>query len=200
MHKGSDGANGYFEKFLFVPAYNEGQIPYQAWNYTYVITTGPWSTGNGAVPNQADFAIIELEDRRFGSDVKPIGQVTGSYGYRLNALLPNHVKIIGYPVEFDGGEVMHHVDTGSHKAAAQSTILYGSDMTGGSSGGPWIENFGIQSVGQTGSIQSAPNRVVGVTSYGFTAPDPKVQGSSILNQDFMTILNLACAHRAGNCP
>jgi V8-like Glu-specific endopeptidase len=200
VHKGSEGANGYFQRFLFVPAYHQGQVPYQAWNYAFVITTGPWSTSNGNVPNKADFAILELEDRRIGSEVRSIGQVTGYYGYRTNGLMPNHVKILGYPVGFDNGQVMHQVDAGSHKAAGESTVLYGSDMTGGSSGGGWIENFGIQAAGQTGGLNPTPNRIVGVTSYGFISPQPKVQGSSILNQDFLTILNAVCSHRSGNCP
>ena len=72
-------------------------------------------------------------------------------------------------------------------------------MGGGSSGGAWIENFGVQAAGQTGGLQPLPNRVVGVTSYGYISTDPKVQGSSILNQEFLTILNAACQHRAGNC-
>jgi len=199
VHSGSGGADGYFRRFLFVPAYDQGQSPYQAWNYTWVVTTGPWAGGNGNVPNVSDFAILEMEDRRFGSDVRTIGSVTGWLGYRAGALMPNHTKKIGYPVGFDNGEIMHQVDSASHRAADQNTVLYGSDMTGGSSGGPWIENFGVQSAGQTGGLNANPNRVVGVTSYGFTTADPLVQGSSTLNQDFVTILNAACAHRPGNC-
>jgi V8-like Glu-specific endopeptidase len=199
VHSGTGGANGYFRRFLFAPAYENGQSPYQAWNYTWVVTTGSWAASNGAVPNQADFAILEMEDRRFGSEVRTIGSVTGWLGFRTNGLMPNHTKKIGYPAGFDNGEVMHQVDSGSHRAAEQSTVLYGSDMTGGSSGGPWIENFGIQAAGQTGGLNANPNRVVGVTSYGFRSTDPLVQGSSILNQEFLAILQAACAHRAGNC-
>ena len=199
VHKGSGGAAGYHRRFLFVPAYHQGQAPYQAWNFTWVITTGSWISGGGGVPNKADFAILEMEDRRFGSEVKTIGQATGTLGYRVNGLNPNHTKKVGYPANLDNGEVMHQVDSGHHKAAEENTVLYGSDMRGGSSGGPWIENFGVQAAGQTGGLQPNPNRVVGVTSYGFVSEDPKVQGSSILNQEFTTILNAACAHRAGNC-
>jgi len=163
------------------------------------VTTDPWITGNGTVPNRSDFAILEIEDRRFGSETRSIGQVTGWFGYRTNALLPNHTKKIGYPAGFDGGEVMHQVDSQSARIAEEDTVIYGSDMTGGSSGGPWIENFGVQSEGQTGGLFPNPNRIVGVTSYGYVSTDPKVQASSNLNQDFLTIFNAACAHRVGNC-
>ncbi len=199
VHKGSGGSGGFYAKFLFVPAYHQGQAPYQAWNYTYVVTTGSWSTSNGSVPNAADFAILEAEDRKFGSDVKKIGEVVGWVGYRTGALTPNHTKKVGYPGNHDGGEIMHQVDSASYQNAQANTVLYGSDMRGGSSGGGWFENFGVKAQGQQGALFSSPNRVIGVTSYGYTSTGPKVQGSSILNQEFLKILNLACQHRSGNC-
>lgn len=199
VHQGSGGANGFYRRFLFVPAYHQGQAPYQAWNWTWVTTTASWANGGGGVPNQADFAIIEVEDRKFGTQVKTIGEVVGSLGYRTGALMPNHTKKVGYPGNHDSGQIMHQVDSQHHLAAPQNTVLFGSDMGGGSSGGAWIENFGVQAAGQTGGLQPLPNRVVGVTSYGYISTDPKVQGSSILNQEFLTLLNAACQHRAGNC-
>lgn len=199
VHQGSGGAGGFFGNFLFVPAYHNGSAPYQAWNWRWVTTTSEWSNGGGAVPNKADFAIIELEDRRFGSQTKKIGQVTGWLGYRTNALNPNHTKKLGYPGNHDNAQIMHQVDSQHFRNGGQSTVLYGSDMRGGSSGGPWVENFGVKAAGQTGGLAPWPNRIVGVTSYGYVAVGPKVQGSSILNQSFLTILNAACAHRAGNC-
>jgi hypothetical protein len=72
-------------------------------------------------------------------------------------------------------------------------------MRGGSSGGPWVQNFGTPASGQSGAYNSGLNRVVGVTSWGYTATGPKVQGSSILTSTFTNILNRACSHRSGNC-
>jgi len=199
VHRGSGGSNGFYRRFLFVPAYHQGQAPYQAWNWRWVITTPSWASGNGNVPNAADLAIIEVEDRKFDSEVKRIGDVTGWFGFRTNALMPNHTKKIGYPGNHDGGEIMHQVDSQSFEAGGANTVLYGSDMRGGSSGGSWIENFGVQATGQTGGLQPTPNRVVGVTSYGFVSTTPLVQGSSILGQEFLDLRNAACAHRPGNC-
>ena len=91
---------------------------------------------------------------------------------------------------------MHEVHSQSFGMDTDYSALYGSDMTGGSSGGPSIEDFGIaNSVGQ---LRANPNMVVGVTSYG-PSGEFKVQGSSILNQEFLDILAMACKHRAGNC-
>jgi len=43
------------------------------------------------------------------------------------------------------------------------------------------------------------NQVVSVTSYGPIAEEPAYLGGSILDSRFISILNTACAHRAGNC-
>jgi V8-like Glu-specific endopeptidase len=199
VHQGSGGSGGFYRRILFVPAYHNGQAPYQAWNYRWVITTGSWASSNGNVPNRADLAIIEVEDRRINSQTKKIGQVVGWMGYRTNALNPNHTKKIGYPGNHDNGQIMHQVDSQHAGNGGQNTVLYGSDMRGGSSGGGWVENFGVAAAGQTGGLKPWRNRVVGVTSYGYTNAGPKVQGSSVLGQEFLNILNTACAHRAGNC-
>jgi len=199
VHKGSGGGSGFHRRFLFVPAYHNGQAPYQAWNWRWAVTTPSWASSNGSVPNKADFAIIEVEDRRFGSQIKRIGDVVGWYGYRTNALVNNHTKKVGYPGNHDNAQIMHQVDSQDFRSGGQNTRLYGSDMRGGSSGGPWVENFGVKAAGQTGGLQPWPNRIIGITSYGYVAVGPKVQGSSILNREFLNILNMACNHRAGNC-
>ncbi|WP_417672323.1 trypsin-like serine peptidase [Roseibium sp.] len=199
VHKGSNGGGGFYTNIIFVPAYHRGNAPYQEWTYTWVATTAAWSTSNGNVPNAGDFAIIEVADREFDGEKKRIGDVVGWAGYRTGALSPNHTKKIGYPGNHDRGEVMHQVDSTWHEDASQNTVLYGSDMRGGSSGGGWFENFGVKAEGQTGAQNDSPNRLVGVTSYGFTDNDPKVQGSSRLGQEFVDLINLGCNNQMGNC-
>jgi len=200
VHEGSGGVKGYHTNIIFVPAYNKGSAPYGVWTYSWVITTRSWATGGGSVPNAADLAIIEVRDNNDKAG-RPyaIGDAVGWLGYRTNGLVDNHTKKIGYPAGFDGGEVMHQVDSQSFYMDSDNTVLYGSDMTGGSSGGPWIENFGYQSEGQSGGLQPWPNRVVGVTSYGPSDPGPSYQGSSVLGDEFIAIMKAACQHRAGNC-
>ena len=199
VHRGSGGNGGFFTNFLFVPAFHQGQAPFQQWDWRFVVTTGSWANSNGNVPNRADFAILVVRDRPFGGSPTRIGQVTGWLGYRTNALLPNHAKLIGYPANFDGGQIAHQVDAQHAGSAGQGTVVYGSDMEGGSSGGPWVENFGTPAVGQTGGFRFFPNRVVGVTSYGPVDTARKYQGSSVLNQEFLNILNIACNQAPGNC-
>lgn len=134
---------------------------------------------------------------------RTIGSVTGYYGYRTNALSPNHVTMLGYPSAFDGGSWMHRVDSQSFRATSSNTVEYGSDMPGGSSGGPWLENFGELAAGQS-VTPTGMNFVVGVTSYGPIDLSLRYQGASILDSQFTNstrtgILDVACAHKAGNC-
>jgi V8-like Glu-specific endopeptidase len=195
VHAGSGGDAGYFENFMFVPAYVVGIAPFGVWAGTFVRTTDTWATGEGAVPNAADYAMMEMQDLG-GSR---IGDVTGFLGWQTLSLNPNHVSMLGYPVGFDGGHLMHRVDANSFRDAAPNAVEYGSDMTGGSSGGPWVQNFGEPSIGQSGGLNPGLNRVVGVTSYGFVSPNPKIQGASEPDQRWVDLFNLVCANNAGNC-
>ena len=159
------------------------------------VTTNTWATGGGGVPNAADYAMMEMNDLSGNR----IGSVTGFLGWQTLSLNPNHVTMLGYPSGFDSGELMHRVDADAFRNTPPNTVEYGSDMTGGSSGGPWVQNFGEPSIGQSGGINPGLNQVVGITSYGFVSPDPKTQGASIPDQRWVDLFNLVCANRAGNC-
>jgi V8-like Glu-specific endopeptidase len=199
VHQGSGGASGFFTNFLFVPAYRDGVAPFKAWQPVYVITTSAWATGSGVVPNAADYAMFEMQDEDFDTVTYRIGEVTGWLGWQTQSLIPNHAHLLGYPASFDSGAKMHQVTAGSFRSVAPLNVEYGSDMTGGSSGGPWVQNFGAKAVGQLGGLNPGRNRVVGVTSYGYISSDPKIQGSSIPDDRFVTLFNTTCAYRVGNC-
>jgi V8-like Glu-specific endopeptidase len=159
VHSGSDGVDGFFESFVFVPAYGQDNAPYKAWEATVVWTTGSWGTSGGLVPNRADFAIIEVRNEVFREDGrnlrKRIGDVTGYLGYRTNGLLPNHTKQLGYPANHDFGEIMHQVNSQHFESFDQDTVLYGNDRAGGSSGGLGSRTLAVRLRGRrTGSRPS----------------------------------------------
>ena len=199
VHKGNDGENGFYKDIVFIPAWHEGSSPFGVWSATWVATTPAWTTGNGDVPNEADFAVLEVADQEINGEVVKLGDLVGIYAFKTNALMKNHLKIIGYPGSFDNGNIMHQVDTGDGAAAQNNTVLYGSDMTGGSSGGGWIQNFGEKADGQPDAVDDEFNTLVGITSYGFVSSEPKVQGSSILNNDFVDLYNAGCDRDPDNC-
>lgn len=198
VHSGSGNEKGWFTNFEFVPAYRDGVAPFSIWKGSSAFVTTPWYDGKGQVPNVADYALIETEDQTIDGVSRKIGEVVGYLGFQTNRLIPNHAHLLGYPVAFDGGERMHQVTAQSYKRNGQyNTVLYGSDMTGGSSGGPWIMNFGAASSGQTGAKEPARNLVIGLTSYGYESL--QLLGSSTLDDNFTSLLSNACSHRDGNC-
>ena len=204
VHAGNNSPNGWFANFRFMPSYRDGTAPYGTWNVSWTITTTTWFGGGGTVPSAADYAILEIQDRSINGATQRIGDYLGWLGSQTQALAPNHAHLLGYPGNHDLGEKMHQVTAQSWGAYANNTGLYGSDMAGGSSGGPWVSNFGPPADGQTGGLDAARNQVIGVTSFGFVDPTQKVQGSSILDQRFNNasgtgILNTACSRRPGNC-
>ncbi len=195
VHSGNNSNSGFYTNFMFVPAFRNGVAPVGTWDWAYVIVTGTWFSGGATFPNAADYAMIEPRDN--GASI--LGNVTGFLGFQTLKLRPNHAHLLGYPANHDSGNRMHQVTSQSLRAASPNAVEYGSDMRGGSSGGPWVQNFGVVASGQTGGLNTGSNRVIGITSYGFVSTTPLIQGSSIPDSRFTSILNTICAHRAGNC-
>jgi V8-like Glu-specific endopeptidase len=196
VHRGSGGSAGFFTNFLFVPAFKNGVAPFNQWNWAFVVVTATWSSGGGTVPNAADYAMFEMQDRP-GPLV--LGNVTGSLGWQTLSLHPNHITQLGYPCNLDSCQQMQRNDAGTARLVAPNNAEFGSHMRGGASGGPIIQNFGVFAAGQTGGSRTGVNRVVGVLSYGFTSTTPLANGASIPDSRWTQILNTVCAHRAGNC-
>jgi V8-like Glu-specific endopeptidase len=182
------------EQVTFIPAYRDGAAPYGAWPAVYAAVAANWVSTQGKLPNATDCAVLEMDDREGVS----LGERVGWLRIKENALFPNHVTMLGYPTALDQGEKLHQVTAGGFLVdPSTSTAVYGSDMRSGSSGGPWIQNFGIQSSGQ--SPAGGMNRVVGITS--FVASDSRMEfaGSSILDERCTALVRAVCERREGNC-
>ena len=186
--------NRFFENFAFVPGYYRGQFPSGVWTARFVAVPETWKQSKEVLPSSADFGVLVLNDK----EGRSIGQAAGWLGFRTQALVPNHVHILGFPSNHDGGEELHQVTSGDSACCFDGTAVYGSDMLAGSSGGPFIQNFGQRAIGQSGANGPA-NRVVGVISYGPTSGIEKFSGSSILDESFLAIFEKACGKAPGNC-
>lgn len=196
------GDGSFFTNWTFVPAFDgsktgSAQHPLGTWNWNYGIIHRNWIDTNGVVPNNTDFGILEMKDQ--GST--KISSKTGKLATATAHLFDTHVTMLGYPCNLDSCKIMQRVDSSDHRPGTtdpdNNAFEYGSDMTGGSSGGPWVENFGT-GPNPTGGFATR-NAVVAVTSYGFTDPEVRIQGASQFNDDFTAILSDACGHKSGNC-
>jgi V8-like Glu-specific endopeptidase len=196
VYNAASNARYFYSRFLFVPSYDNGNAPYGRWGWSYAITTNIWAAGGGAVPNAADYALIELGDQVISGATRRAGDVTGWLGWRTLYLTPNHITILGLPANLDSGLHLQRTDTQSFSTTNQNTVEFGSPQGGGSSGGPYVTDFGITATGQ---VPVDTNQVVGVMSYGYVNPAIRQVGASIFDSRFTQIWTLACGHRAGNC-
>jgi hypothetical protein len=86
------------------------------------------------------------------------------------------VSTLGYPFLMDGGAIMQRTDGPSYTTAlgGAGQLWQGSNLTDGSSGGPWVVNFRTHAAALTGgAVEGSASgiAVIGVTSWGSSDPN-----------------------------
>jgi len=196
-----NAAGGYFfSDFLFVPAFLRGTAPLGVWTPQHGLVTGEWVNGGDRVPNAADVALLlmwglhrtTLAPCNNANDPNclRIGNVTGWLGWQTSTVHLANVTMLGYPGNLDNGQVPQQTNAESFDLITPNSVLFGSGMSQGSSGGPYILNFGRAAAGQ---FPEPRNRVVGIMSFGNA--DARIAGTSILDDSFVRLFDAAC--RAG---
>jgi V8-like Glu-specific endopeptidase len=199
LHSGKNGADGWFTNWRFVPAFRDGLAPYGSWDWSEAKVTTTWLESQGVLPNAADYGLLVFADHEINGRTRKLGNTVGTLGVDTNQLIPNHVHMLAYPCNIDSCNKMHQVTAQSYRASEPNNVEYGSDMGIGSSGGPWVQNFGIPGMGQVQGVNNtAMNRVVGLTSYGFNSTSLLLQGSPILDNRLWDLWDQVCAGE-GNC-
>lgn len=190
-----------FSGWTFKPAYYNGSTPYGSWGWQTLVRPASWANGtdigSGAARDN-DLAVIILKKNSSGQF---IGDITGylNYGWNNYSFVKSSktgnlwtaaLTTLGYPGLLDSGRILQRSDGPSYLTTVSGAgqIYQGSNFTGGSSGGPWIANFGYQnptfSEGANGGSAAANNVVVGVTSWGASDPNaPKDNWSSQFRQN-----------------
>jgi V8-like Glu-specific endopeptidase len=201
----ADPSHSYFySNWLFVPAYDNGKAPFGKWKPNFETTTANWFYSNGSVPNVQDVGILVMNDTKVKGTVQSVGNITGYLGWwtQWGRSYPNNVTQLGYPCNLDSCAMME-LNTAQGVGISNNTVEIGSAMQGGSSGGPWIQDYGVYPTG--GPSYTAGNWVLGVTSWGFTDTTQMAQGASIFENagypgnGFGDLWNAACAAATGNC-
>ena len=183
-----------------MPAYDAAASvqPFGIWKRGYMIVPAQWAFSSG-LPTTSDFAIFAVRDRFIAGATRKIGDYLGWFGWQTNRLIGNHVKQLGYPGNLDQGGRMIQTDAQVHRRTNYAGEI-GSAQSGGSSGGPWVQDFGVRPTGRQLINSSGPNRIVGVTSYGPVVFNPsQYSGASVLNRHFVRIKDAACKRSVGNC-
>jgi V8-like Glu-specific endopeptidase len=204
------GQRQFYSGWQFVPGYRNGSAPFGVWSVgraavlaSYLDGTDPCAAAG--VVCQDDVAVLLLNSSAAGDYP---GTATGWYGYGWNgfgftANGLTHITQIGYPVCLDNGVLMERNDSfGLQSVSFSNNTIIGSLMCGGSSGGPWLVNFGLRPdlTSTTAGTAPNPNIVVGVTSWGYTNTSPKEQGASpFTNGNIVPLVNAACTAVPAAC-
>ena len=161
VHSGT--SDGFYNNFVFVPSFRDGEAPFKTWTWRYIVVTNAWANGGGGVPNAADYAMIEFADQPMtsGGPVAKLGNVTGWLGWQTVSLDANHTSKLGYPCNLDRCQKMQNGMSNSYRPSDNNNVEYGSDARGGSSGGPWVQTFAVMADGGGTGGAAAQNRVVG---------------------------------------
>jgi len=207
------GASQFYSGWQFVPGYRSGSAPFSKWTAaSATILTVYYNGTDGCtvygVVCPDDVAVITLNTKKYkGLANQYPGTYTGWYGYGWNGYGfvggITQITQLGYPVGLDNAELMERTDSYGYTDGNNSNnTVIGSNMNGGSSGGPWLINFGIPPTltGETNGSAPLGNGVVGVTSWGYTSTSPKEQGASPFTSNNITVLiSAVCGSTPAAC-
>jgi len=220
VHRYGQGQQGWPDAVSFEPARYEGQRPFGTWSArqwwiptVYFNGTDTCQANAPGVVCENDIAVVVMNKNSQG---QTIGDVVGMYDFKDDMwgyvdFLGNtstQITQLGYPSKNYAGDKMIRTDSLGYWASP-SNVIIGSNQTGGSSGGPWLMNFGTATSSFTGTPpkDNESNQVVATTSWGYTNDAAKVQGASRFarnnaypNQsNIQSLVNSACNANPGAC-
>jgi len=211
VHNYGQGSSGFADEVTWVPGhYNSNGGAYGVYSATDIIVPSPYVNGtdtcqngaNGIVCNN-DIATVLLPQR---NNLWPGAAMGGwynwgwnNYGFVSSPAFGNNtvaaITQLGYPVAWDNGFQKQRNDSFGKYITTTNTVnsqllentQLGSPLSGGSSGGPWLVNFGTYPVATnsdaTYGSAAQRNTVIGTTSWGYINPALNVQGASHFGQN-----------------
>jgi len=219
VHNFGEKNDGFADSVTFEPARHESSKPFGTWTAkqwwvpkVYWDGTDKCLAEAPGIVCENDVAVIVVEKL----EGKFIADVTGKYdfitkdefGYApfLNQKSAQ-ITQLGYPAKDFPGDKMIRTDSVGYQDDP-SNVIIGSNQTGGSSGGPWLQNFGVKtSFNGPPPTDNESNQVSATTSWGFTSGTVKIQGASRFakNTVYTTKTNIqslrdsACGANPGFC-
>jgi V8-like Glu-specific endopeptidase len=202
------GKSTFHSGWQWVPGYSDGTAPYGTWTVAdaFVLTSyynGTDSCAQSGVVCEDDVAVLVLNPKNGAY----VGNTVGWFGYWYGGGFTSgglgQITQLGYPGGLDSADYMERTDSQGYTSSSNSNNhIIGSNENEGSSGGPWVENFGLPAAltGETNGSFPAGNVIVGVTSWGSTSLSPKNDGASpFTSGNIQTLLNAACGAFPGAC-
>ncbi|MEO3788584.1 peptidase [Nonomuraea sp. B10E15] len=155
--------NGAFHtNWVFVPGYDNGKRPFGTWAATRLLTTPQWNAREDINFDIAAAVVAPLEG-------KTLVDVVGGQGVAFNQPRRQQMYAFGYPAAapYDGSKLIHCSGRTFDDFSMSKDHGLTCNMTGGSSGGPWMLTFNESTgLGTQNSVNSfkynfAPNWMFG---------------------------------------
>ncbi|GAA1621793.1 peptidase [Saccharothrix algeriensis] len=135
VHQGAGGQ--WYTNWQFVPRYRNGVRPFGTWTAYTLSARTAWINSSSY---SEDMAIAVMNTNGAG---QRIVDVVGGNGLRWNYGYSVNVTALGYPGNLGGGESQQYCQSGTWYAHDQVIRMW-CNMTYGSSGGPWLQEYNDQ--------------------------------------------------------
>ncbi|TMR10335.1 peptidase [Nonomuraea turkmeniaca] len=155
--------NGAFHtNWVFVPGYDKGARPFGTWAATKLLTTQQWNAREDVNFDMAAAVVAPLGG-------KTLVDVVGGQGVAFNQQRRQQMYSFGYPAAapYDGSKLVYCSGRTFDDFLMSDDLGLTCNMTGGSSGGPWMQSFSESTgLGTVNSVNSfkynfAPNWMFG---------------------------------------
>jgi len=133
-HCVSDGGAWNYN-WVFVPNYASGSAPYGVWSSYQLWTTSAWFSNN------SDFADDVGASIMYRNGGQRITDYLGGQGIEWNYPIGYYMYAFGYPQAYPFNGCCLVENPGYTYNGGGGTIYMPNDMTGGSSGGAWLNGF-----------------------------------------------------------
>ena len=122
--------------WVFVPGYDNGNAPYGEWAASQTLTTPQWEASEDLNYDVGAAVVNPLNGKR-------LTDVVGGQGIAFNQPRKQNMYAFGYPAEgkYDGTKLDYCSGRTFVDFVSSNDNGMRCDMTGGSSGGPWLLNF-----------------------------------------------------------
>lgn len=125
---------GWFSNWQFVPRYRDGNRPFGTWTARQLTSRNAW-INNSDVNQDMGIAIMNNNSNQ------TIVSAVGGNGLRWNWGYQVDVTILGYPAQPPFTGESQHYCQGTTWNGHQQQVRAWCNMTGGSSGGPWLQDY-----------------------------------------------------------
>ncbi|WP_055553949.1 serine protease [Streptomyces sp. NBRC 110028] len=122
--------------WVFVPGYNNGNAPYGQWTAATTLTTPQWEASEDMNYDIGAAVVAPLNGKKLTS-------VVGAQGIQFNGGYNKQMYSFGFPAAspYDGTKLIYCSGNSSKDFLLTQDHGLACNMTGGSSGGPWLTGF-----------------------------------------------------------